>query len=156
MTAYLNALDYTKIRKQGADLARAADKVAPRVEIIRHPDVRRMLMLQKSLAEGDRERPGPGADSGRPRQRRGQADGPAQRPAATADQMAALGKAHDDVGAILMGMMGKLGQSVYHVGFQGNRILFALAELVIGWRLVVNAEVARGKLTGAGDDERAF
>ena len=32
-TAYLNALDYTKIRKQGPDLARAADKAAPRVEI---------------------------------------------------------------------------------------------------------------------------
>jgi hypothetical protein len=29
-----------------------ADKTAPRVEIIRHPDVRRMLMLQKSHAEG--------------------------------------------------------------------------------------------------------
>jgi hypothetical protein len=28
------------------------DKTAPRVEIIRHPDVRRMLMLQKSHAEG--------------------------------------------------------------------------------------------------------
>ncbi len=51
-TAYLNALDYTRLRKQGADLARAADKTAPRVEIIRHPDVRRMLMLQKAFAEG--------------------------------------------------------------------------------------------------------
>ncbi|MFO0727159.1 MAG: acyl-CoA dehydrogenase [Myxococcota bacterium] len=51
-TAYLNALSYTKERKQGAELARAADKTAPRVEIIKHPDVRRMLMLQKSHAEG--------------------------------------------------------------------------------------------------------
>src|SRR5690242_17845180 len=51
-TAYLNALAYTKIRKQGADLAQAGNKAAPRVEIIRHPDVRRMLMLQKTFAEG--------------------------------------------------------------------------------------------------------
>src|ERR1041385_2371262 len=40
-TAYLNALHYTRVRKQGADLAKAADKSAPRVEIIKHPDVRR-------------------------------------------------------------------------------------------------------------------
>src|SRR5690349_231448 len=51
-TAYLNALEYTRIRKQGPDLARAADKAAPRVEVIRHPDVRRMLMTQKAFAEG--------------------------------------------------------------------------------------------------------
>ena len=51
-TAYLNALDFAKNRVQGADLARQADKTAPRVTIISHPDVRRMLMLQKSYAEG--------------------------------------------------------------------------------------------------------
>lgn len=51
-TGYLNALDFAKERVQSADLTRASDKTAPRVEIIRHPDVRRMLMLQKSYAEG--------------------------------------------------------------------------------------------------------
>lgn len=51
-TGYLNALEYAKERVQSADLTRATDKTAPRVEIIRHPDVRRMLMLQKSYAEG--------------------------------------------------------------------------------------------------------
>jgi alkylation response protein AidB-like acyl-CoA dehydrogenase len=51
-TAYGNALAYTRERKQGADLTRQADKAAPRVEILRHPDVRRMLMLQKAFAEG--------------------------------------------------------------------------------------------------------
>ena len=51
-TGYLNSLDYAKERVQSADLAQATDKTAPRVEIIRHPDVRRMLMLQKSYAEG--------------------------------------------------------------------------------------------------------
>ena len=53
-TGYLNALDYAKERVQGADLTQAADKTAPRVEIIRHPDVRRMLMAQKAHVEGMR------------------------------------------------------------------------------------------------------
>ncbi|MGH8923818.1 MAG: acyl-CoA dehydrogenase [Acidimicrobiia bacterium] len=51
-TGYLNALDYARQRVQGSDLAQAADKSAPRVAIIRHPDVRRMLMMQKAHAEG--------------------------------------------------------------------------------------------------------
>ncbi|MGH3170696.1 MAG: acyl-CoA dehydrogenase, partial [Trebonia sp.] len=53
-TGYLNALDYAKNRMQGADLIRQADKTAPRVSITHHPDVRRMLMLQKAYAEGMR------------------------------------------------------------------------------------------------------
>jgi alkylation response protein AidB-like acyl-CoA dehydrogenase len=53
-TGYLNALDYAKTRVQGADLTQMTDKTAPRVPIIAHPDVRRMLMLQKSYAEGMR------------------------------------------------------------------------------------------------------
>jgi hypothetical protein len=51
-TGYLNALEYAKERVQSADLSQSMDKTAPRVEIIRHPDVRRMLMLQKAYAEG--------------------------------------------------------------------------------------------------------
>jgi len=39
---------------QGADLTVMTDKTAPRVTIIHHPDVRRMLMLQKAYAEGMR------------------------------------------------------------------------------------------------------
>jgi alkylation response protein AidB-like acyl-CoA dehydrogenase len=53
-TGYLNALDFAKSRVQGADLTRMADKTAPRVTIIDHPDVRRMLMTQKAYAEGMR------------------------------------------------------------------------------------------------------
>jgi alkylation response protein AidB-like acyl-CoA dehydrogenase len=53
-TGYLNALEYAKTRVQGADLTQMLDKTAPRVPIINHPDVRRMLMLQKSYAEGMR------------------------------------------------------------------------------------------------------
>jgi alkylation response protein AidB-like acyl-CoA dehydrogenase len=53
-TGYLNALDFARNRVQGADLAQMLDKTAPRVTIIHHPDVRRMLMLQKAYAEGMR------------------------------------------------------------------------------------------------------
>ncbi|MGH3304567.1 MAG: acyl-CoA dehydrogenase [Streptosporangiaceae bacterium] len=53
-TGYLNALDYAKTRVQGADLTQLTDKAARRVTIIRHPDVRRSLLLQKAYAEGMR------------------------------------------------------------------------------------------------------
>jgi alkylation response protein AidB-like acyl-CoA dehydrogenase len=53
-SGYLNALEFAKNRVQGADLTQSTDKTAPRVTIIHHPDVRRMLMLQKSYAEGMR------------------------------------------------------------------------------------------------------
>ena len=53
-SGYLNALAYAKERVQGPDLARAADKSAPRVTITHHPDVRRSLMTQKAGVEGMR------------------------------------------------------------------------------------------------------
>jgi hypothetical protein len=51
-SGYLNALEYAKKRVQGADLAQATNKTAPRVTITHHPDVRRSLMTQKAHAEG--------------------------------------------------------------------------------------------------------
>ena len=51
-TGYLNALDYAKSRVQGADMTQMADKNAPRVTILHHPDVRRALLTQKAYAEG--------------------------------------------------------------------------------------------------------
>src|SRR5208283_5932517 len=51
-TGYLNALAFAKERVQGTDLTQMADKAAPRVTIIHHPDVRRSLMTQKAYAEG--------------------------------------------------------------------------------------------------------
>ena len=51
-TGYLNALDYAKARVQGADMTQMADKNAPRVTIVHHPDVRRALLTQKAYAEG--------------------------------------------------------------------------------------------------------
>ena len=53
-TGYLNALDYAKTRVQGADLTQMSDKTAPRVTIMKHPDIRRSLLLQKAYAEGMR------------------------------------------------------------------------------------------------------
>jgi alkylation response protein AidB-like acyl-CoA dehydrogenase len=49
---YQQALSYAKTRVQGADLVNAKDKASPRVEIIKHPDVRRSLMVHKSYSEG--------------------------------------------------------------------------------------------------------
>jgi alkylation response protein AidB-like acyl-CoA dehydrogenase len=251
-TAYLNALDYTRWRKQGADLAKSADKTAPRVEIIRHPDVRRMLMTQKAFAEGlraivlwtaqiqDQIQVLGGHGSGEAKaldalndlmlplikgygsekvyevlalslqcfggsgylqdypieqyirdqkidslyegtthiqaldlffrkigrdqgQTLGRLAGEIKKTvdgladvAALAVERAALGKALGDVQAIMGGMMGKVAQSVYHVGLQGNRILAALAELVIGWRLVANARVANARLGAATGGDKAF
>jgi hypothetical protein len=51
-TGYLNALEFAKTRVQSADLTRQGDKSAPRVAIIRHPDVRHTLMANKAYAEG--------------------------------------------------------------------------------------------------------
>jgi len=51
-TGYLNALAFAKQRVQGAQMAEMADKSAPRVTIIHHPEVRRSLMTQKAYAEG--------------------------------------------------------------------------------------------------------
>lgn len=51
-TGYLNAVEYAKQRIQGPDITQARDPEAPKVAIIEHPDVRRMLMLQKAYTEG--------------------------------------------------------------------------------------------------------
>ena len=53
-TAYLNALDYARERKQGAHVTHFKDPTAPKVAIVEHPDVRRMLVEMKSKVEGIR------------------------------------------------------------------------------------------------------
>lgn len=249
-TAYLNALEYTRIRKQGPDLLQQTDKAAPRVEIIRHPDVRRMLMLQKAFAEGMRstvlfcahvqdqvvQQGGHGAASAKQLDRLNDLmlplikgynsekvyellavslqcfggsgycqDYPIEQyirdqkidslyegttaiqaldlffrkiardqgatlqgllgqikatveglPAELSVEKQALARALGDVQGIMAAMLGKLGQSLYHVGLHGNRILFSLAGLVIGWRLAVGAQVALGKQATAFGDDKDF
>ena len=251
-TAYLNALAYAKDRVQGPDLAQAADKRAPRVRIIQHPDVRRMLMAQKAHAEGMRalglyiawlqdqveilgghtnkdaakmdarndlmlpllkgycsEKAtemlvlslqtigGSGyiqdypfeqylrdqkidslyegttqiqaldlifrkiaRDGGQTLQAlmeevaatAGGTDGGD----ALADERKALQRALGDIQGILMGLMGKLNESVYHVGLHGNKILYAVAEVVIAWLLVRHAAIALAKLPDAKGSDKAF
>lgn len=51
-SGYLNALEYAKVRVQGADLTQTSDRSAQKVTITRHPDIRRSLLTQKSHAEG--------------------------------------------------------------------------------------------------------
>jgi len=53
-SAYLNALAYAKDRRQGSSIKQWKDATAPRVPIIEHPDVRRMLLDMKSRVEGIR------------------------------------------------------------------------------------------------------
>jgi alkylation response protein AidB-like acyl-CoA dehydrogenase len=251
-TAYLNALAFAKERKQGADLMQAKDKAAPKVTILHHPDVRRMLMLQKAHAEGMRalvlftaslqdevemlgghhapEAAAPDALNdlmlplvkgycsekgyellslslqcfggsgylqdypieqyirdqkidtlyegtthiqaldllmrkvardggatlqgllGRIRQTLETQEGGA----ALMPERARLATALEDLEAGFGALMEKLGESLYHVGLQGNRLLFALAELVIGWLLVRHAAVAQGKRAAASGPDAAF
>ncbi len=251
-TAYLNALEFAKLRVQGPDLLRATDKTAPRVRIIQHPDVRRSLMLQKATAEGMRalvlytasiqdqihlaggnaataaadlyklndlllplvkgycsERVyellaqslqiygGSGYVTDYPIEqyirdqkidtlyegtthiqaldlffRKVARDGgqtlrglmeSIQGSLGAIDPNGPLGVEHAalsrglaDVQGIYGAMMGKLGESLYHAGLQGNRILFATAELVIGWLLVRQAPIALAALAKASDADRGF
>ena len=52
--AYMYALNYARERLQGKDLEFIRDPDAPQVPIIRHPDVRRMLLWMKAHVEGMR------------------------------------------------------------------------------------------------------
>ncbi|NLD38308.1 MAG: acyl-CoA dehydrogenase [Desulfatiglans sp.] len=51
-TAYLHALNYSKERLQGREMGASPD--SPQAPIIRHPDVRRMLLMMKAYTEGIR------------------------------------------------------------------------------------------------------
>jgi alkylation response protein AidB-like acyl-CoA dehydrogenase len=52
--SYQEAIQYAAERVQGVDITQMKDVDAPRVAIIKHPDVRRNLMLMKSMVEGMR------------------------------------------------------------------------------------------------------
>ncbi len=53
-SAYLNAVEYAKDRKQGAQFKFWKDPSKPRVPILEHPDIRRMLLEMKAHVEGMR------------------------------------------------------------------------------------------------------
>jgi len=251
-TAYLNALAFAKERKQGADLLSARDKNAPRVTVIHHPDVRRMLLMQKSHAEGMRallsfnaslldlvEMQGGhkaeaaaeatalndlllpvikgycsekayeilnlslqtfggsgylqdypieqyirdqkidtlyegttaiqaldllmrkvARDAGATLQgllgRIQQTIDSNEGGDALKDERAKLGEALTEMQTAFGALMSKLGESVYHVGLQGNRLLFALAELVIGWLLIRHAALALTRRVGVTGPDADF
>jgi alkylation response protein AidB-like acyl-CoA dehydrogenase len=251
-TAYLNALAFAKERVQGNDLAKAREKGAPKVAVVNHPDVRRMLLMQKSHAEGMRALitfaaslldevemkgghlnaeaaeasamndlllplvkgycsekvyellslslqtyGGSGYLSDYPAEqyirdqkidtlyegtthiqaldllmRKVARDGgqtlqsllgrvvktlkTAEGGDALKEERAMLGTALEHLQTALNGLLEKLGDSVYFVGLQGNRVLFSLAELVIGWLLVRHAAVAVAKLPAATGPDKAF
>lgn len=251
-TGYLNALAFTKERKQGADLMAGRDKNAPRVTVIHHPDVRRMLLLQKAHAEGMRAlilfnaavqdevelkggHKAPEAaeasalndlllplikgycsekayellhlalqsfggsgylqdypleqyirdqkidtlyegtthiqaldlllrkvakDGGATLQallgRVGETAGGNEGGDALKEERAALGEALGHLQTAFGALMEKLGDSLYHVGLQGNRMLFALSEVVIGWLLVRHAALALEKSKTADSSEQNF
>ncbi len=52
--AYLKAVEYAGTRLQGAHVSRMFDPSAPKVPIIEHPDVQRMLLWMKSHVGGER------------------------------------------------------------------------------------------------------
>lgn len=254
-TAYLNALAYAQERIQGPDLLRVMDKASPRVAILSHPDVRRMLLVQKCHAEGMRalcfyaaslqdqrevlavsdhkaaqavERRNDlllplikgycsekayellavslqcfggsgyledypieqyirdqkidslyegtthiqaldlllrkvGRDGGQTlRELLGEAYATLAEEAGgseLADARTALSEALENVQAMLMSLLGKMGESLYHVGLQGNRVLIALAEVLIAWLLIRHAALAHSKLMAlpeGADRERAY
>lgn len=252
-SAYFQALQYAQERVQGPDLSQAADRDAPRVPILKHPDVRRMLITQKAWAEGMRAlglyaasiqdqvallgghgHPdakkldrlndlllplikgyssekvysllgncslqclgGAGYLKDYPIEqyvrdqkidtlyegtthiqaldllfRKVARDGgetlrylfvqmseTAQSPrggARCSELKQRLSRGLQDMQGIFMAVMQKMGDSVYHVGLQGNRVLSSLAELTIGWLLIRQAEVASEALDDATGRERAF
>lgn len=71
-----------------------------------------------------------------------------------------LATALEDVQALVAAMIGYLTsageqpQEIYKVGLNGNRLLQALGDVVVGWLLLRQAEVAMNKLDAAG--ERGF
>ncbi len=53
-------------------------------------------------------------------------------------------------------MMGKMAESLYYVGLNGNRILSGIAELVIGWLMLRQGEIAVEKIGTATGADKAF
>jgi alkylation response protein AidB-like acyl-CoA dehydrogenase len=79
-------------------------------------------------------------------------------------ERAAVGRAADDIEAIVAAMNGFLGASlsqpaeVYRVGLNTTRLLIALGDLIIGWLLGRQAEIAIARLDegGLSADDRGF
>ncbi|MFO0695140.1 MAG: acyl-CoA dehydrogenase [Polyangiales bacterium] len=249
-TGYLNALEYSKERVQGSDMTQMMNKNAPRVAILRHPDVRRCLMLQKCHAEGLRalifktasvqDRIAQTEDHAEKKKLEALNDlylplvkGYGSEKAyellsvalqifggsgycqdypieqyirdqkidtlyegtthiqsldlvfrkiardqgqtlrlvtgeivellksqkggdAFAEERKYLGEALEHLEKMLFAALGMMGKSIYLIGFNANRILESLAEVVIGWLLLDHAILAQESLASATGDDVAF
>lgn len=251
-TAYQHALRYARERIQGPDLTRIMDKTSPRVRIIEHPDVRRMLMSIKAHVHGMRAlaiytatiqdqvglRGGHGApeakgaeklnnlllplvkgyssdrtwgllsdalqvfggagytqdvplelyirdqkidtlyegtthiqsldlifrkvarDGGQTLQRFlgkiGESLANEIGGEDLATERAALAEALENVQMSFGALLGKSGESFYHVGLHANRMLHALAEVTMAWLLTRQAAIAASKIEDARGDDVAF
>ncbi|MCP2315974.1 Acetyl-CoA dehydrogenase C-terminal like [Nocardia amikacinitolerans] len=153
-TGYLNALEYAKTRVQGPDLTQMADKTAPRVAIVRHPDVRRSLMMQKAYQGAalahlqDQISEFLQRDNGDPR---------------SSESRVALATALGDVRAMTECLIGYLmaaqeqPRELYKIGLGSVRFLLAFGDLMIGWRLLEQAEIALAALAcEPSQEDRAF
>ncbi len=69
-----------------------------------------------------------------------------------------LGRALGELQRAIQALMARNAESVYHTGLHGNRILYALGKVVVGWRLIHNAAVALERLEEGGltEEDRAF
>jgi hypothetical protein len=68
-----------------------------------------------------------------------------------------LGTAVEEVEGMLGTLVGFLGEDLYLIGLNTTAFLFALAELVIGWLLLRQADVALAALdAGASNGDVAF
>ena len=76
-------------------------------------------------------------------------------------ERAALARAADDVEAMVTTMGGFLAASIeqpaeiYRVGLNATRLLMSIGDLIIGWLLGRQAEIALARLDGAGTDPAA-
>jgi alkylation response protein AidB-like acyl-CoA dehydrogenase len=73
-----------------------------------------------------------------------------------ADERKALVKALGEMQGLFGALMAKTKESPYHVGLQGNRVLLALADLVVGWLLVKHAAIAVDALPKAKAADKNF
>ena len=180
-SAYLNALEYAKDRKQGASIKNFKDATAPRVAIIEHPDVRRMLLDMKSKVEHTRARaqarraprlgaraqgqgrlpPRPGRLAGAARQSlwlRSRLprvrDGVAEHGAhaTLGADVKRLGKAQEAPAARLMQLLTWSQIDTSSVPLNANRFLEMMSETAVAWMLLEGAIIADQKrLTVAAD-----
>lgn len=73
-----------------------------------------------------------------------------------AEERKVLAEGMQEMQAMLMAMGGFMGNSIYLIGLNANRVLESLSELVIGWQLLKHALVAHEKLPAASGNDKAY